>query len=192
MGTLIWAILTSGLPFFRAMGEGWKYAKYAAVPVAILVPTLPWPVVAVTGFVSVVLLCAGIRRSQRKIMSRNGRIDSEFEKLLDWLKKSPEVDRLGCISTHMADAIVYFCKKRVLWGGHHYHFNRELSAFFPVFQCTMAKLSQDYDLKYWVVDSNYVKPLDVGLFESQCVKQFGQYQIFSGQVEKNLQKGGGL
>jgi len=85
-------------------------------------------------------------------------ISGDFKKLLDYLKSHENIDRIGCINLHMSDAVVYFARKKVLWGTHHYLFNQKVYRFFPVMRCKAEDIAEEFALKYWCINTDYVNP----------------------------------
>jgi len=178
-----WAFLTTFIPYLNSLGEGYKYIKYTALPSAVFISlifdnldTFSITLLVISSIVTIM----GLVLSIYLVLTRSkGIIDEDLRKMLDYLKSKKEFDMLGCINLDMADAIVYFARKKVLWGTHHYNFNEKMVEFFPVFRAPIDVLTQKYGLKYWCINASYVNPEDIFSPSSKkLIKSFGQYQLY--------------
>jgi hypothetical protein len=177
-----WSIATTFIPYVKSLGEGFKYIKYTGFPAAVFIG-LAYPEMTVTGkaflafilIFSILCILSGMKIQLNRSL---GKIDEDLSELLSYLKQSPEVDMLGCIDCHMCDAIVYFARKKVLWGTHHYLFNEKIIRFFPVLRASIDDLSREFGLKYWCINTDYVNPEDLRMKNVSITRSFGKFSIY--------------
>jgi len=183
---LSWSVLTTFIPFLRFLGEGYKYLKYSGLPSAALIATV-FP--QLTGGERTAIFCLFILSLASMIKAAYNRwkksanislISGDFKDLLDYLKAHKDIDDIGCMSLHMSDAVVYFSRKRVLWGTHHYLFNEKVVKFFPVLRKTREDISKEFQLKYWCINKDYVEPECLGFNEKDIEVTFGTYSLYKG------------
>ena len=182
-GVVLWSLLTTFVPFLVALGQGYRYVKYALFPASVLIAASykAFGAPERTALFLLLLLSAwsmGRAWKQRRGGAAASLQDNDFLALAAYLKAHPRIDRIGCLSTHLCDPLVYLARKKVLWGTHSYCFNEKVVRFFPVLRHTPAELSRIFDLRYWCVDTNYVDPAVVGLREEVPGGAFGPYRLY--------------
>lgn len=172
-----WAALTTDVPYFRSLGDGYRYVKYASFPMAVLACWTPWPLWplwTVGGVASLYILLRNFRHMRRESAQRR----DGFDDLLQWLHEHPQVDRIGAIPVGMCDYIAYKCHRTVLWGSH-FSFPKGLSDVFPVLTKPLDELTRTYDLRYWIIDTDYTDLAEVGQDGVQPLHRVGHYAILS-------------
>jgi len=174
--TVIWFFLTTLIPGIKSFGEGYKYIKYMAWPIACLSVYVPSAYLSVGLVLSLIVIYIGVVRTLKGDIAF--KIDPDFEDCIQWIKKHDKINRIGCINSHLADPIAYFCCRQVLWGTHHYYFNEKVIDFFPVLRKSIEELGRKYDLRYWLINTNYTNTNDIGLYEKQCIYKSGSYELF--------------
>ncbi len=187
------AAMTMLIPRLRFYGEGYKYLRLAVFPVAFLIgsvftrigleaPKQPLGVAfslfyGGTGILALLAALFVILGRWRANTTLNPSVDGDLGKVLEYLKK-PEVTVVLTVPTHLMDAIVYHCRKQVVWGGHSSHF-RELEPMFPVFRKSLDWFVERYQVTHVVTLDNYVgaaKTAALGL--RNPVFQSGEYRVF--------------
>ena len=171
-----WAAVTTLIPGFKALGEGYKYLKYSALPVSILVAACGLTCLVIGMVVATCLLFRSTRHLFKEAVL--DKIDDDLNKMILWIERNPQVDRIGCINTHFADLVVYHCRRRVLWGTHHYWFNEKVVDFFPVLRKNIKKLNAQYDLRFWIINKSYVDPAALKFIKNSCVYETARYALY--------------
>lgn len=179
---LFWGVLTTDVPYFRSVGDGYKYVKYASFPLAALGYWMPWPLLVLGALASLYILWRNFH-AQR---GRGAQQPADLDSLLHWLREHPEVDRIGAVPIGLCDYFAQESGKHVLWGTH-FSFPPEIIHVFPVLTKPLAELSRIHDVRYWILDTSYVSPEIFGLGAVTPAFQVGHYLIFArSQLPDNL------
>lgn len=169
-----WAALTTDVPYFRSLGDGYRYVKYASFPVAVLACWTPWPLWAAGGVTSLYILLRNFRHMRRESAQRK----DAFNDLLQWLHEQPQVDRIGTVPVGICDYIAYQCHRTVLWGSH-FSLPAGLADVFPVLTKPLDELTRTYNLRYWIIDTGYTSFAELGLDGMQPMHRVGHYAVLS-------------
>ena len=183
---LAWAIATTLVPYLKALGEGYKYIKYSALPAAAFIGLTAgdWSdirlsvlavfmAIASAAVLVKVIVCRW--RSYRNASLAGGNEESE---IIRYVQENKHIDRIGCISNYISDALVYFARRHVLWGTHHYCFNSKVIDIHPVLSLPIEQISEKYDLKYWLINTAYVDPSVLGFSNKVLEKEAGIYRLY--------------
>lgn len=190
---LWWVILTYALvaltlliPQLRFYGEGYKYIRMAAFPVAYLAITpiyYGWDaghyffaVLALATVASVVVLLR-IYRVGSEVNWYNPSMDNDLSGVLEFLKDNDRVSVIMSVPTHLMDTIVYHCRKKVVWGTHSDNF-RAVEPFFPVYRQPLESFVSTYKVSHIVVNTGYVLPETLRLAPTGVAFSAGCYQIY--------------
>jgi len=182
----LWMLLTIFVPYLRLFGEGFKYMRSAAFPTAFIISqfsvlgSLPLLGIAL-GFV--VFSVAAVRCFLLlREFYQGGRVgaslDEDLLKTFEHIKDHTEIDYIACFSVDIADALVYYCRRHVLWGTHHDSFNEKVVDFYPVLRKPLSWFQEKYGIKYVLLDTGYVKPQDLNLSEESRVFSSGKYLLY--------------
>ncbi|MDD4985001.1 MAG: hypothetical protein PHQ43_04310 [Dehalococcoidales bacterium] len=184
---LWWAILTYVLagaalfvPLLRFYGEGYKYLRMAALPVAVLAARSfgygGWHnlVLGICLMLSLVVIAWRTNRSLRSTV--NPVIDADFVKALDYLK-GDKVKVVLSMPTHLADAVVYYARKPVVWGTHSDNF-KEVEPFFPVMRKSLEWFIEKYGVTHVLLRNGYVMAHEVGLVDGSEGIRSGLYMVY--------------
>jgi len=182
----LWMFLTIFIPYLRLFGEGFKYMRSAAFPTAFIVSQFlvlgNLPVLGtVLGFI--VFSVAAVRSFLLlRELHQGGRVgaslDEDLLKAFEHIKDHPEIDYIACFSVDIADALVYHCRRHVLWGTHHDSFNEKVVDFYPVLRKPLSWFQERYGIQYVLLDTGYVKPQDLNLSEESRVFSSGKYLLY--------------
>jgi len=179
-------LLTIFVPYLRVFGEGFKYMRATAFPVAFIVSQFfvsgNVPVAGlVFGFI-VFSIAAGrcflIYKELSRVSIVGALLDEDLMKVFKYIKNNPEIDYIACFSVNFADALVYYCRRHVLWGTHHDSFNDKVVDFYPVMRKPLKWFKERYGIRYALIDTSYVKPHDMDLMEEQIVLGSGKYVLY--------------
>ena len=173
---VVWCIFTTLVPYFKALGEGYKYLKYSVFPMSVLGIFMSKHLIILGSILALVGLLTKNIENQKPRYNK-GQLEEALKQCIEWIRKHEEIDYIGCISCHLCDPIVYFCRRKVLWGTHHYCFNEKVIDFFPVLRKSLKELSEKYRLKYWLIDVSYVDPEYLGFSENSCVFKNSKYWL---------------
>lgn len=184
----ILAGITLFIPWLRFYGEGYKYLRMTALPVAYLAGCSlisgvfdGWQVglysVAVLG--AVFLIWRGFRYDSKTLSPET---DGDFGKILEYLKRD-EVKVVLSVPTHLMDAIVYHCRKPVVWGGHSDNF-RALEPMFPVFREPLEWFVHKYGVTHMVINRAYCLPFDIGIGDDSIVCSVGDLSVCEVGLDK--------
>lgn len=164
---LLWAglgwaavVLTTFVPPLRFLGEGFKYAKFAAFPLAILLgqALAGWPEVLVAV---PILVLSGVAIHRLLKGRRFEMLDGDFQKMVAFLKEDPR-EPVATIPVHLADPLAYLAGKKVLWGAHSGGYEK-LEKWFPVVRQEIPRILDTYGAPLLLVDRQYVTPDDLRL-----------------------------
>ena len=180
-----WAMLTLFVPGLQIFGEWYKYLKLTAFPAAFASACFLANMKEKGGtpVVLVLFIFFALAAGYRIIMSyrwdeknKNQSIGKPLFKILDFLKDSP-ADGVACLPYYLADAVAYFCRKKVLWGSHSSGWDM-LEECFPVFRSPVEKIAAKYNLSFLLLETGYVKPSDIGFENMQPVLKEGSYFLY--------------
>ncbi len=182
----IWMLLTIFVPPLRLFGEGFKYMRTAAFPVAYIVPlsliSSNIPILSLV-LVSLIFLFSTSRwfftyRQLSKAERLRSLLNDDLMRMFEYIKDNPGVDYIACFSVSLADSLVYYCRRHVLWGTHHNSFNSKVVDFYPVLRKPLKWFNEKYGIKYVLVDTSYIKPEDIELGEKLIVQTSGKYVLY--------------
>lgn len=149
------ALLTTFVPALRFLGEGFKYLKFAAFPLAFLAgrALAGWPE-ALWALPPLALSGAAIRRL---LWTRSlETMDEDFRSVIAFLKADSR-GRVATIPSHRSDPLAFLAGKQVLWGGHSAGYEK-LRAWYPVIRHPLAELLDAYGAPLLLIDREYVDP----------------------------------
>lgn len=157
--TYAWAMLTTFAPPLRFMGEGIKYEKLAAPPMAWLVAAhiaagaQPAHIAAAAA-----CLLLNIIKIARIFGAVGGNIADmgDLAPITDFIKASPLEGTLT-LPYGLSESIAYHTGRRVLWGAHSAGY-KELEAFFPILRHRLEYYFDKYNLNFLVINLGYVVP----------------------------------
>lgn len=173
LSAFILMIIVIFVPQLRMFGEGHKYMRMASFPSSIL---LIW---AISYPKALALFIFMVAFSSYRIYSvyKAGKEgpSPELLEMLDYIKDN-EIDYIMCLDAGISDAVAYHCRRRVLWGTHHDCFNSKVIEFFPVLRRPLEWFARKYEIKFVLVDTRYVDPIDVSL--KDLVHKSGRYELY--------------
>lgn len=168
------AVSTTFLPPVRFLGEGVKYLKLAAFPLAFLLGAAE---IGMWSLLLIPLLASNLFVILRTIRPlRLGEVDEGFLKIVERLCHA-EPGGVMAIPAHAADAIAHLAKRKVLWGAHSSGYEK-LEPFFPVLQQPLEAFFKEYDLAFLLIDQGYVHPKDLDLQSFELLLEEGSYQLY--------------
>lgn len=184
--TGIYAVVcvTVFIPMLRFLGEGWKYIKYAVFPSSVFIAlwcvmrlyTMTWYTVSLIGCFAIIssgmsiVLIVRMRKSLTM-----GQINQSFMEMLEFIREN-NIDRIMCVPTHLCDAVVYYCDKKVLWGTHNSNYET-VEEFFPVIKKPVEYFIQTYQLQAVLINKNYFS-LDI-FKNNNVLYQSGEYILYN-------------
>lgn len=183
---LLTAFATLFVPALRQFGQGHRYAKMSAFPLAALSAaalTSPGPPAVKAGLAAVGLLCVvKTVRNSLGTWRAAGRVsavvvDADMRKAFDYINEHA-LDYFFCLDVHPSEALAYHCRKHVLWGNHHWGFNTMLVDFLPTLQRPLECLVRKYGIRYLFINEQYVEPADLRLSSELRVWHSGRYSIY--------------
>jgi hypothetical protein len=173
---------TSFLPGLKNLGEGHKYLSYGVFPLSFLLAygifsNLSYATALI--FLSVFVL-ANVFVSVYiiKVQSKNtlASVDNNLVLIFDTIKKMKK-DNIMCLPFSKADAVAYFTRKKVLFGGHSLGWER-LGDFWPVLKKSVEFFIEEYNISCILIDDRYVKLDDLQLKISfKTIEKKGNYQL---------------
>jgi hypothetical protein len=187
--TYLWAFVTTFIPYFMALGEGSYYVYQTFLPMFLLVGLsihfMPiflqewlfglWAAGIAISIIQWEKYCQSIPHS------RTAAIRPDFKEVLEYLKELPK-DGVFCISFHLPDAVAYWTRKRVFWGGHSYGFHAFLKPYFPIMREQVTEVLKKEPLNYLVFWRGYLESLkDIGLQEGRHIRYLfgkGEYELY--------------
>ena len=157
--TYAWAALTTFAPPLRFLGEGIKYAKMAALPMAYLVAAgIGWG--ASPWLLPAFLACLALNawKVRRIYDSLTGTVDDArgLRPVIDYLRAAAD-DGVLTLPAVMSERIAHETGKKVFWGGHGGGF-KKLEEYYPVLRRRVEEYFMRYNLTYLLLDLEYVDP----------------------------------
>lgn len=184
-----WALVTTFVPGFQALGAGVYYMYQSFVPLFALAGRYLWeaplPVRAIGLGLWLLAFVVSIRAYATYIRSL-GRADAtalndDLRHVLDHLGGLPD-GGVYCIPFQLPEVVAYWTRKKVFWGGHGYGFHRYLKPYFPVMREPVPETLRRWDLRYVLLWRGYLDALkDIGLAEGRDVRllaQKGEYALY--------------
>ena len=104
-----------------------------------------------------------------------GQINQSFMEMLEFIREN-NIDRIMCVPTHLCDAVVYYCDKKVLWGTHNSNYET-VEEFFPVIKKPVEYFIQTYQLQAVLINKNYFS-LDI-FKNNNVLYQSGEYILYN-------------
>jgi len=187
--TYLWALSTTLLPYFRALGAGALYIYQCFFPMFLLVglsiPVMPtdlqrwvyalWVIGIVISVVQWEKYCKSIS-SNKKVA-----IGEDFRGVLNYLKELPK-DGVFCIPFQLPDGTAYWTRKKVFWGGHSFGFHEMLKPYYPIMREDVREVLKNKPLNYLLFWRGYLKSLkDIGLEEGRDIRYLfgrGEYELY--------------
>jgi hypothetical protein len=158
---------TSYLPGLKNLGEGYKYLTYGVFPISFFLSyysfmklATPYHFILMGIILTMNLMVSSyiIRVQSKNILAQT---DKALLKIFDGLKRLDE-DRIMCLPFSKCDAVAYFTKKKVLFGGHSLGWEK-LNAFWPVIKKSIEYFIDEYKIDYILIDDRYVNFDDLNL-----------------------------
>jgi len=175
---IIIILCIDGFPWLRAFGEGFKYTRYLAFPMALVFSQVE-SLEAVAILVPVVFI--NLINSGNSILKRREQRNEKFytglQPILKYIKKN-ECKRVYCLPINLADDVVLYTDTSVFWGGHSYPFGKKLLDFFPVHRISYRRLFQKYDIQYVLVDKRKLRAIELFLEEEVDVLIDNEFYLF--------------
>ena len=187
--TYLWAILTTFLPYFKALGAGVYYLYQSFLPLLSLTSLLlrEMPLHLQWGLFilwAIGLLFSGIQWEKycHSVAIRQGNGEQrDLGEVLDYLKGLPH-DGVFCIPFALPDITAYWTRKKVFWGGHGYGFHTYLQPYFPIMRENVLETIRQKSLSYVLFWRKYLDSLeDIGLRVGQDLKFLfskGEYELY--------------
>lgn len=174
-------LLTTLVPVFRCLGQGYLYGYNAAFPAAMLfgvalglIDGLYWWIAVLVGSLMSLAALAAFFRELRS--SRTMKVDSNLESAIACLSVLPN-GTVMCLPQHWHDLVAYRTKKPVAFGGHGYGFSL-LHEIFPIIRVRVHEFIERYQVRYLLVWNSYVNAKFVDDLPTATVESFGDYRLY--------------
>lgn len=183
-GILIF-LATTYVNKLKLFGEGYKYLKFTAFPGAFLLGTLLYRqdhgrlfTLEIAWLAVVIALAAALFYKYRQGWFKDdySALNKDEQAVFKYLNEHPEIDKIVCVPPHLCDAIVFHCRKQVLWGTHHYLFNERVHEFYPLLRYPLKYFVGKYGIKYCLVNKKYTDPAILELSHPLVV--FGSWEMY--------------
>lgn len=174
-------ILTTYIKPLKFLGEGYRYYMYGIFPSSYLIsrfgsgsgynPSLV--------FIFIILainmaLIVKIHNDQKKNILAC--LDADLKEMGAHIKELPK-DNIMCFPAVYCEFIAYFCRKKTLWGGHGYCYDK-LQDFFPVLLKPVEYFIEAFKISYCLINTAYVSLDDLFLkINFKIIKQVGKYYL---------------
>jgi len=173
------ATLTTAIPRLRFLGEGHRYWKLAALPLAYIgaVAIANRDVAAIGVFLVAVAvsvaadarLWLAARTAER---GRSQAIEAAVEFLCQ-LRAEPVL----CLPLTLADRVAYSTEQAVIWGGHSAGFSL-LEGFYPVLTRPISEFVKRWSVGALLLDRSFVDPASIGLELRPPIFEAGRLGIY--------------
>jgi hypothetical protein len=187
--TYLWAILTTFVPYFKALGSGIYYLYQSFLPLFLLTALLlrEMPLHLQWGLFilwAIGLFFSGVQWEKychSVAIHVENKDQRDLHEVLDYLKGLPH-DGVFCIPFTLPDITAYWTRKKVFWGGHGYGFHTYLKPYFPIMRENVLETLKEKSLSYVLFWRRYLDSLeDIGLKVGQDLRFLfskGEYELY--------------
>ncbi len=188
VGAYLLAALTQFVPFFRFVGEGYRYLKLAALPICYLAFTpivYGWDdwryyvLLTVTVILGIWLYVRLYRFMSNARATTLPFMDDGLGKAVKYLNAVP-TNNILCLTEGLGDAIGYYCRKSVLRGSHNVHLNTILPMF-PVLKLPVEYLAKWSGASHVVLSKMYASAEHLGLSPAGLAFASGDIEVYSAE-----------
>lgn len=181
VATFSFGLLTTLVPVFRCLGQGYLYGYNAAFPAAMLfgigfgrIDSLYWWVGMLCGIaMSLTALLAFFRGLKS---SRTMKVDQNLELAIARLTSLPN-GTVMCLPQHWHDLVAYRTKKPVAFGGHGYGFSL-MQEIFPIIRVRIGEFIERHDIRYLLIWNDYVNDKFIKDLPAADTEKFGDYILY--------------
>lgn len=174
-------ILTTYVKPLKFLGEGYRYYMYGIFPSSYLISRFGldngYSFCLFFIFILLVInisLITKIHNDQKTNILAS--IDNNIKDMLAYIKQLPK-DNIMCFPSTYCESIAYFCRKKTLWGGHGYCYDK-LQDFFPVLLKPVEYFVRAFKISYCLINTAYVSLDDLLLkVNFKIIKQAGKYYL---------------
>ena len=158
---------TSYLPGFKNIGEGHKYLSYGIFPLSLFLSYFCFIIISPPySYVTLLIILAMnmiVSIYIIKVQAKNSlaQIDKALFYLFETIKNLSEA-RIMCLPFSKAEAVAYFTRKFVLFGGHSLGWDK-LDDFWPIMKKPVEYFVDMYGISHIFIDSRYVNITDLNL-----------------------------
>jgi hypothetical protein len=187
--TYLWALMTTFVPYFLALGAGHYYLYQTFFPLFLLTALsihfmtvslqswlfVFWGIGLVYSVVKWETYCRSIT------LHKTANVGDDLKEVLNYLKALPK-DGIFCIPFQLPDGVACWARKKVFWGGHSYGFHTLLKPYFPVMRQDVKETLKSKPLNYLLFWRGYLKSLkDIGLEGEKDIRYLfgkGEYELY--------------
>lgn len=176
------SLITTIVPVFRCLGQGYLYSYNASFPAAALIGLLATNLSNELYFQSALLfglfLCfiALFVFFKKVLKSNTARFDASLEECIEYLKTLP-AGLVMCLPQHWHDVVAYKTGMPVLWGGHGYGFSL-IAPIFPRLLLDIKTLQKKYSVSYLLTYEGYCNDRFISDLPECSVICIGSYRIY--------------
>jgi len=187
--TYLWALLTTFVPYFLALGGGQYYIYQSFLPLFLLAgvsvqsmsaPLQGW-LFAFWGIGLVYSLVMWERFCRSVRLDKRAAVGDDLKEVFDFLKLLPN-EGVFCIPFLPSDGAAFWTRKKVFWGGHSYGFHALLKPYFPIMREQIRETLRKKPLRYLLFRRGYLNSLkDIGLEEGRDIRYLfgkGDYDLY--------------
>lgn len=184
----LFALLTTLVPMFRSLGQGYLYGYNGSFPAALalgvgflsLGQAWCWWLALGVGFLMCMSALIAFFRALRT--SRTMKVDSKLDEAVSRLA-TLENGPVMCFPQHWHDLVAYRTGKPVLFGGHGYGYHL-LEPVFPVLRVPIGEIFEKYHVRYLLTYEGYLPERFCKDLPSAEVESFGDYHLYKFDVAK--------
>lgn len=186
VGVLAFVLLTTFLPFMRALGNGYLYVYNASFPAALLAAYLwkaygPQPLL-IAGLLAALgaslAVCSLYFRALRE--SKTLKVDGDLLSAAEYLRGLSGSGPVMCFPQHWHDLVAYKSGKFVLFGGHGYGVTR-LEPIFPRVMKPIKNVINHYQVTHLLTYQGYLPDNFIADLPAAEVSDFGLCRLYSFQ-----------
>lgn len=175
-------LITSYLPGFKYLGEGYRYLIYGVFPASFLLcyysfsklsAPFSFILLCITLLINVIISGYIIMIQRKNSWSV---VDVDLFAIYDVLKQL-KGDNVLCFPFSKSDSLTYFTRKRVLFGSHNSGWEK-LEPYWPVLKMPIEYFIRQYKINYILVDIRYLDFNDLKLeLPFRQIEQKGNYRL---------------
>lgn len=180
--TFCFALLTTLVPVFRSLGQGYLYGYNGSFPAALALG-VSWSAVGNTWywwcavFIGLLMCVSALMAFLRALRtSRTMKVDSSLDEAISRLAVL-EDGPVMCFPQHWHDVVAYRTGKQVLFGGHGYGYHL-LEPIFPVLRVPVRKIFEQYQVRYMLTYDGYLPVRFCVDLPPAEVETFGDYRLY--------------
>jgi hypothetical protein len=179
----IFALLTTIVPAFRCMGQGYLYGYNGSFPAALALGIMSmqlsaqwyWLTIVAATYVACIVALVSYFHALRS--SRTMQVDDDLNAAINHLGSLP-TGTVMCLPQHWHDQVAYRTGHRVAFGGHGYGFSL-LEPLFPRLLLGLNEIFTRYNVRYLLTYRGFCNDKLLAELAGADKTEFGEYHLYT-------------